>query len=775
MHRMELRIFTVTKINLRNILLGFLLFTVATTLSASSLLAQDLQPGEWRTYTSMRQVVDVATNYDSSAAWGVTPGGAIRITLDGHRETMRALRNTDGLSDNNLTAVATDPDGNVYLGGATGTFDIYSETSGKILKLRDIFIKDDFPSKRINAISVFGDRVYLAASFGMSVYNRSTHQFAETVTKFSSLPDQDSTKQILEFGGNTYVVLADSIATINSSNLSGNWRTIPGTSGLLNSIAVFRGTLYASSNTGLFALDGTGQQFQQVTSVPSFQIARLGVGPARDSLFMFGADGNSLLVTRDVSAFLNQTIPTSNPANPVLASSFARGGKKVFGSNVNGMLIEENTGQTTDKLFPDGPISNETSDLYFSSFANRLYTAHNTSGISLFTPSSGGWLNYPPGGALPNQYYKHIFFDSVRSTTWLSMQGGGLLSAQNLETGSPTIKHFTVADQFPQTLVNDPNWITMGAGTLDRQGNFVVTNWANNGLGLGSTSDGKTFTFHQIEGWRPYGSVVEDADGNFWIATEASGSPASGGVFFLRPDGVVGNIPGNSSVLPKAEVSAVLIDQDNALWCGQSIGVRIISNIYLASSNSNPAFSSRSVPLVEQQIVHCIATDGVNNKWIGTENGVFVVSPDGSDSLAHFSTANSPLVDNTVVSIALDTKKGEAYIATPKGISRVSTVFREGKSDYSGLHVYPNPVVQTPDVVPTVYVTGLVGASTVKIYSLSGRLVASIDGSQLGATVTWNGRDETGRQLPSGVYILSASSAQTTEVGQSKFVLVRKN
>ena len=86
---MKPEIFTRTKISLRTILSSLLLFTAATVLTVSTLVAQDLQPGEWRTYTSMRQVVDVAINFDSTAAWGVTTGGAIRVTLDGRRESMR--------------------------------------------------------------------------------------------------------------------------------------------------------------------------------------------------------------------------------------------------------------------------------------------------------------------------------------------------------------------------------------------------------------------------------------------------------------------------------------------------------------------------------------------------------------------------------------------------------------------------------------------------------------------------------------------------------------
>ena len=121
-----------------------------------------------------------------------------------------------------------------------------------------------------------------------------------------------------------------------------------------------------------------------------------------------------------------------------------------------------------------------------------------------------------------------------------------------------------------------------------------------------------------------------------------------------------------------------------------------------------------------------MAVDGVGNKWIGTDNGIFVVSPDGSDSVAHYTAENSPLVNDQVNSIAIDPARGETYAGTPAGISRFSTIFKQGQPDYTGIRVYPNPVVQTaegtPSGSPTVYIDGLVAGSTVQIFSLAGKL-----------------------------------------------------
>jgi hypothetical protein len=171
-----------------------------------------------------------------------------------------------------------------------------------------------------------------------------------------------------------------------------------------------------------------------------------------------------------------------------------------------------------------------------------------------------------------------------------------------------------------------------------------------------------------------------------------------------------------------------------------------------------------------------MTVDGVGNKWMGTDNGIFVVSADGSDSVAHFTAENSPLVNDVVTSLAIDPNRGEAYAVTPLGISRFSTIFKEGRSDYDSIRVYPNPVLETASVYPPylVHIDGLVAGSTIQIFSIAGRLITTIDGSKEGAEVDWNGRDALGRQVPSGLYLISATSPQTSQSGEAKVVIVRE-
>src|SRR2546430_6551504 len=114
-----------------------ILLLIAAPIGAS---AQPLQPGEWRTYTSMRSISALAIasdpgTSDSVYAWAATSGGVFRVNLRDTTAGMLALHTTEGLFENDLTAIASDASGNTYFGGRTGGFDVYRPSTGKIERL----------------------------------------------------------------------------------------------------------------------------------------------------------------------------------------------------------------------------------------------------------------------------------------------------------------------------------------------------------------------------------------------------------------------------------------------------------------------------------------------------------------------------------------------------------------------------------------------------------------------------------------------------------------
>ena len=67
--------------------------------------------------------------------------------------------------------------------------------------------------------------------------------------------------------------------------------------------------------------------------------------------------------------------------------------------------------------------------------------------------------------------------------------------------------------------------------------------------------------------------------------------------------------------------------------------------------------------------ITAMAVDGGGRKWFGTNgNGVYLISADNMTQVQHFTTENSPLLSNTVLSIAINPTSGEVYFATENGL-----------------------------------------------------------------------------------------------------------
>lgn len=733
--------------------------------------AQPLKPGEWKSYTSMRSVQDIALSSDSNMIWVATSGGAFRIDLrNGNGVT--AYRTTDGLTENDIASICTDRAGNVYFGERSGGFDVLRASTGTVQRRLEIRNQEGLTDRTINNLYASGDRIYLATAFGLSIYNPTGNGFfVTTVNRIGDLPQADSVLDVVESNGRLYLAMNEGIA---SAPLSAEL-TIPNvwTRARFNahpsSIIEFRGALIVGTDSGVFRFAGA----DTLVRIDGFgSAAVVGLVARRDSLLVLTSDG-VLHVSSDLQGIRTENIASEIGATPA-ALSATYDGFALVGTQERGIYFGSPRG-FDQHFFPEGPVANEVTDLIFVSEKNQLYSSHSKLGLSAFSPLAGDWFDYAAGGEVPQRQYERLVFDGVRDVVWASTFGGGIYKVHNF--GSEQITYDWITEQNGLQPQVTGSFIVAGDGIIDRDGRYCVANWAASGRGLVITSDGSTFSASPLapasDQGISWGSVTQDHEGNYWVATQHSEPLARGLFWSRRRDQAYGSILGGPGLqIENRNINAVLTDQDDGIWLGTDAGVQILSNPY-AIEQSNPTFYFRSVKLLDQQVVHAIAVDGVGNKWVATERGIFVVSPDGTDSVAHFSTENSPLIDDRVQAITIDQERGEVYAGTPSGISRFSTIFTGGKADYSGIRVYPNPLVQTSESSPEVTIDGLVAGSTVKVFTLNGKLVASINGTNLGSTVKWDGRDSMGHVVTSGLYLITATSQSSGDNGEAKLVIVR--
>lgn len=221
--------------------------------------------------------------------------------------------------------------------------------------------------------------------------------------------------------------------------------------------------------------------------------------------------------------------------------------------------------------------------------------------------------------------------------------------------------------------------------------------------------------------------------------------------------------------LPATDINCIAEDGEGNMWIGTEQGVAVF---YCPGSVLTTNGCDADQIKVERdgyigylfgtESVRAIAVDAANRKWIGTTNGVWLVSEDGKTEVLKFNTTNSPLPDNQITDIAINDATGEVFIGTVKGLVSYQGDAMKECDDCDGALVYPNPV--RPDYNGPIAIKGLTENAYVKITDISGTLV--YQGKANGSQMVWDGKGYNGNRAKSGVYLVFSS----TDLGKERKV-----
>jgi hypothetical protein len=410
---------------------------------------------------------------------------------------------------------------------------------------------------------------------------------------------------------------------------------------------------------------------------------------------------------------------------------------------------------------------------------NDLYQPrYNATGISLFKNEQ--WTQY-------NNYITPDLYDSRDFITITKNPIDGTIYSGSLMNGlfmlKPNGAHFRYYLGSPlDAKQGEPNVIPVTGMAFDNSGNLWLTQMgAYNELAVWTT-DGIWQHFH-VPFSRPYpyaaaDLVIDDAGEKWYIA------PQSGGLIVYNDKGTIaetgddtyrqlligvgfGNLPSNKTL-------SIAKDKNGAIWVGTDNGIGIISCPELVIQGNCEAeirivqYDNFAGFLFQGEQVNALAVDGANRKWVGTNNGIWLLSPDADKIIYRFTQDNSPLPANTITKINIDPITGDVYIGTSAGLISYRSTAIDGGAQNENVQVFPNPIRSGYN--GTIAVKGLVENADVRITDMSGQLVYRT--TALGGQAVWNGRDYTGRKPQSGVYLIFITNKDGSQTHVGKMIFL---
>ena len=233
--------------------------------------------------------------------------------------------------------------------------------------------------------------------------------------------------------------------------------------------------------------------------------------------------------------------------------------------------------------------------------------------------------------------------------------------------------------------------------------------------------------------------------------------------------------------LTPSNYTCVAEDKDGYIWVGTNRGAVYFTKPRISSAEDKAATRCTRVKYTNEEtgnlayfldnvVVTTLKVDAGNRKWIGTKgNGVYVLDNDNETIVYQFNTTNSPLLSDNIYDIEINDKTGEVFIGTDKGLNSYQGEASEGKSDYSEIYAYPNPV--RPEHMDKVTIVGLMDNSNVKITDLNGNIIYQT--KSLGGQAIWNCRNASGSRVATGVYLVLASTEEASESVVTKIIVVK--
>lgn len=747
--------------------------------------------GDWRSHLSYSSTVGLAESDD--AIFFGTPEAVLKVYKAD--QSLEYINKVWGTSDMRVQTLAYHQEEQMLIVAyLNGNLDLIYD-GGTVVNLPAILNNNTIIDKSIYDIYTNGKQIYLSCAFGLTIYDLDLEAFSQTT--FTPVEVVGCTR----LNNELFIATAQGIykGIDDGRNLLDFTVWEKQTQNLPNfydsrAIIQFNGKIYADINGELYVYDqgtwGTMAGFDVETQTSFTRWQPTGGGDfIPNHRLSLSYDKTTLIVTsRSQKYFLinaNQEVETRNYPGSWRVLEVAIDQDGIHWAADQGLMHRD--GQ---RIRPNAPSTRQASDLYTDEEGTLWVAASSYNTIQAFF-NRDGFLQYKEGiwKTFDEELYPAVmdtFYDVIRIAAnptngriYASSFMSGLLE---YDPATDVIRNF---DQYtpnaPLEGVSGDDLRTRIQGlAIDDDGNVWVTLTEAPSTGLAVLRRDGTWKGYPLSYFRSgnkLGDVVIDRNGYKWIKQITGNITVfDSGNLDNDSDDRSFLITPNNSELPVQEITALASDKEGAIWVGTTDGIVIFNcsaTLFDGScTGRRPIISQDNFNgyLLEGEHVRAIAVDGANRKWVGTNNGLFLLDGDTYEQLAYLTEDNSPLFDNEVQQLAVDDVSGYVYIATDLGLQSLrgeATGGRRRMPDCLG-NVFPNPV--EPGYQGPIAISDLPTNANVKITDASGRLVYETDA--LGGQAIWDGMDYTGRRAQSGVYFAFVVTEDGGQKGMCKILFM---
>lgn len=768
-------------------------------LLATPLQAQERALGTWRAYLTYEsgqtmlmaeEKVFVGTNTSL-------------YFLDQSDNSINTLSPVDGLSDLNIKSLGYyEPTQTLIIAYENANIDLMP-SDGKIVNVSDVNRANILAGKTINNVLVDGDFAYLSCGFGIVYLDILKAEIKDTYI-IGNNGSQIEVYQVAVGDGIIMAATEEGIykASLNSGSLTNfnNW-TLEAHEALVSgspatAVAYRNGRFYAVQDGILFRYEAGDwmPQYSDTDYIPySLEVSQ----------------GQLVATMRSTGVFARIVIFDENEEARILGN---------YGGKVRNVqqsaLDDDGTVWTIDFWFgllhirPDAPDNNVTTVFPDGPFTKDVFGLEVVND-DLYVLPGGATQAWAPrylrlGFYRQNEmgewsHYNHatdprLNIDALRDfiyakqhpslpKVYLASFGGGLVEF-DYENDEMTIFDETNSSiQFMLPDISSARYRISGVD-FDSQQNMWVSNFGAPQPIVVRTPEGDWYSFAPSSedniDLGPEREVIKmniDSYGQKWVGMKGRGILVfNHGLDLPSPeDDFYQHLLESNGGIISNTVFSVARDLEGWMWVGTDAGAAYytcdpLSILERTCQSVQPILEvdGFGALLLGTENVRAIAVDGANRKWFGTDNGVFLMSADGTEQILNFTTENSPLLSNSITSIAINHDNGEVFFGTNEGVISYKGDAIAAESIHGEVIAYPNPV--RPEYVGPIAIRGLAQNSVVKITDISGNLM--FETRALGGQAIWNGRDYTGRKAATGVYLIFSSSEDGTDTNVAKLLIV---